>query len=312
MLETSQKLLTKGFHPAAISDSLLHFSAKAVEVLESMAIPVDLSDHASLLKSANTSLNSKVWSWVVFKEWHPLLQRFALIWLFCSGSRWILSLFLDEHVATRPFLKMLPLWIGIYVVASHLWCNSIYWICIFFVRFLRLLWKRSVLWLLYCSWKFSKIFHTSKFQVVHEHSGMLAPMAVDAVLKIVDPSKDTNVDLKDIRILKKLGETVEDSQLVDGIVFTQKAQGQGGPNKVEKAKIGLIQFCISPPKTDVSRLHSRWGYRHFYSWCSFHHGFLFLKWPLISFFIYCVLDIGLIPLIHTLSFSSIHSFVNLS
>ena len=61
MLETSQKLLTKGFHPAAISDSLLHFSAKAVEVLESMAIPVDLTDNASLLKSANTALNSKVW-----------------------------------------------------------------------------------------------------------------------------------------------------------------------------------------------------------------------------------------------------------
>lgn len=60
MLETSQKLLTKGFHPAAISDSLLHFSAKAVEVLESMAIPVDLTDNSSLLKSANTALNSKV------------------------------------------------------------------------------------------------------------------------------------------------------------------------------------------------------------------------------------------------------------
>ncbi|MPC86991.1 T-complex protein 1 subunit delta [Portunus trituberculatus] len=59
MLETSQKLLTKGFHPAAISDSLLHFSAKAVDVLESMAIPVDLTDNASLLKSANTALNSK-------------------------------------------------------------------------------------------------------------------------------------------------------------------------------------------------------------------------------------------------------------
>ena len=58
--------------------------------------------------------------------------------------------------------------------------------------------------------------------------------------------------LQDIRILKKLGETVESSELVDGIVFTQKSQGQGGPNKVEKAKIGLIQFCISPPKTDVS------------------------------------------------------------
>lgn len=90
------------------------------------------------------------------------------------------------------------------------------------------------------------------FKVVHEHSGMLAPMAVDAVLKIVNPNKDTNVDLKDIHIIKKLGETVEDSQLVDGIVFTQKSQGVGGPSKMEKAKIGLIQFCISPPKTDVS------------------------------------------------------------
>jgi len=146
MLETAQQLLAKGFHPAAISDSLLGFSSKAVSILEEMAIPVDLSDRASLLKSANTSLNSKV---------------------------------------------------------------------------------------------------------VHENSGMLAPMAVDAVLKIVDPAIDSNVDLKDIRILKKLGETVESSELVDGIVFTQKSQGQGGPNKVEKAKIGLIQFCISPPKTDM-------------------------------------------------------------
>lgn len=81
---------------------------------------------------------------------------------------------------------------------------------------------------------------------------MLAPMAVDAVMKIVDPAQEQNVDLKDIRIIKKLGETVEDSQLVDGIVFTQKPQGSGGPNKVERGKIGLIQFCISPPKTDVS------------------------------------------------------------
>ena len=60
MLETAQQLLAKGFHPAAISDSLLGFSSKAVSILEEMAIPVDLSDRASLLKSANTSLNSKV------------------------------------------------------------------------------------------------------------------------------------------------------------------------------------------------------------------------------------------------------------
>jgi len=35
-------------------------------------------------------------------------------------------------------------------------------------------------------------------------------------------------------------------------VFTQKSSNVNGPRKIEKAKIGLIQFCISPPKTDVS------------------------------------------------------------
>lgn len=46
--------------------------------------------------------------------------------------------------------------------------------------------------------------------------------------------------------------TVEDTELIDGLVFSQKTTGLGGVNRVEKAKVGLIQFCISPPKTDVS------------------------------------------------------------
>ena len=47
--------------------------------------------------------------------------------------------------------------------------------------------------------------------------------------------------------------TVEDIELVEGLVLDQKASHlAGGVTRVEKAKIGLIQFCISPPKTDVS------------------------------------------------------------
>ena len=57
--------------------------------------------------------------------------------------------------------------------------------------------------------------------------------------------------MQDIRVIKKLGGTVEDTELVDGLVFTQKSANVNGPRRVEKAKIGLIQFCISPPKTDV-------------------------------------------------------------
>ncbi|XP_052767456.1 T-complex protein 1 subunit delta-like [Mya arenaria] len=88
-------------------------------------------------------------------------------------------------------------------------------------------------------------------KVVSQYSGILSPIAVDAVLRVVDPAVQDNVDLNDIKINKKLGGTVEDIELIDGLVFDQRTQGMGGPNRVEKAKIGLIQFCISPPKTDM-------------------------------------------------------------
>merc|ERR1711953_798173 len=58
-------------------------------------------------------------------------------------------------------------------------------------------------------------------------------------------------NLKDIKIIKKLGGTVDDTELVDGMVFEQKAANINGPKRMEKAKIGFIQFCVSPPKTDM-------------------------------------------------------------
>ncbi len=40
--------------------------------------------------------------------------------------------------------------------------------------------------------------------------------------------------------------------MVDGLVLEQKISHlAGGVSSVEKAKIGLIQFCLSAPKTDV-------------------------------------------------------------
>lgn len=76
-------------------------------------------------------------------------------------------------------------------------------------------------------------------------------MAVKAVKSIIDPENDSNVNLKMIKVIKKLGETVEESELIDGALIEQKSMGHGGPSRVEKAKIGLIQFQISPPKTNV-------------------------------------------------------------
>lgn len=82
-----------------------------------------------------------------------------------------------------------------------------------------------------------------------QHSSELSPIAVDAVLKTLDPARDSYVNLKDIKVIKKLGGTVDDTKLCEGLVLTQRASS--GPKKIEKAKIGLIQFQVSPPKTDM-------------------------------------------------------------
>lgn len=90
-------------------------------------------------------------------------------------------------------------------------------------------------------------------KVVSQHSDLLAPMAVDAVLQIIDKEHDDNVDLRDINVSKKLGGTVDDSELIDGLVFVDKKASHfaGGPSKIKDAKIGLVQFVLSAPKTDL-------------------------------------------------------------
>ncbi|PWA34269.1 hypothetical protein CTI12_AA620730 [Artemisia annua] len=129
LLKQCHTLLHSGIHPTVISDSLHKASVKAVDVLTAMAVPVELTDRDSLVKSASTSLNSKV---------------------------------------------------------------------------------------------------------VSQYSSLLAPLAVDSVLAVVDPAKPDLVDLRDVKIVKKLGGTVDDTELVKGLVFDKK-------------------FQISPPKTDIEQ-----------------------------------------------------------
>ncbi|KAM3268783.1 T-complex protein 1 subunit delta [Capsicum baccatum] len=149
LLKQCLSLLSAGIHPTVVSDSLHKASTKAVEVLTAMALPVELTDRDSLVKSASTALNSKV---------------------------------------------------------------------------------------------------------VSQYSTLLAPLAVDSVLSVVDPEKPEIVDLRDIRVVKKLGGTVDDTELVKGLVFDKKvSHASGGLTRVEKAKIGVIQFQISPPKTDIEQ-----------------------------------------------------------
>ena len=147
LLGAADRLLAKGIHPTVISESFQRAAAAAVKALEDMSHPISLSDRATLLQAAATSLSSKI---------------------------------------------------------------------------------------------------------VSQHSNLLGPMAVDSVLKTIDQKTADNVDLKNIRIVKKVGGTIEDSEMIDGLVLNQPVvKSGGGPSRMEKARIGLIQFQLSPPKPDM-------------------------------------------------------------
>lgn len=63
---------------------------------------------------------------------------------------------------------------------------------------------------------------------------------------------DSNVDLNNVKIVKQVGGTIDDTELVRGLVLEKGCKrSAGGPTFMENAKIGLIQFHLSAPKTDM-------------------------------------------------------------
>ena len=89
-------------------------------------------------------------------------------------------------------------------------------------------------------------------KVVSQHSDTLAPLAVDAVLAVMDSPEATNVDLNKIKVVKAQGGTIGETELVRGLVFNKRASHTAkGPTRITNAKIGLIQFCLTAPKTDL-------------------------------------------------------------
>jgi len=95
-------------------------------------------------------------------------------------------------------------------------------------------------------------------KVVCQNSDLLAPIAVDSVLGIIGGKNETerdaatNVDLRDIRMVEQMGGTIDDTELVNGLVFNKgSTKSAGGPSQISNAKIALVQFCLSAPKTDM-------------------------------------------------------------
>lgn len=96
-------------------------------------------------------------------------------------------------------------------------------------------------------------------KVVAQNSDLLAPIAVDSVLGLLGITESSapknipnNVDLRDIRIVQQVGGTIDETELINGLVLNApKTHAPGAPTVMQNAKIALIQFCLSAPKTDM-------------------------------------------------------------
>ncbi|KAL3761968.1 hypothetical protein ACHAW5_006674 [Stephanodiscus triporus] len=84
-------------------------------------------------------------------------------------------------------------------------------------------------------------------KVASQDSDLLTPLAIDSVLGILGPDPGggaTNVDLRDIGMV--LGGTVDDTELVRGLVFDKgSTKTAGGPGTIENARIALIHVVVS-------------------------------------------------------------------
>ncbi len=90
-------------------------------------------------------------------------------------------------------------------------------------------------------------------KLISEDSGTLSKIVVDAILSIVTKKgEDYFVDLENIKVEKKTGGSIQDTQIVKGIVLDKEIVHSGMPTKIEKAKIALINSALEIEKTEMS------------------------------------------------------------
>jgi len=99
-----------------------------------------------------------------------------------------------------------------------------------------------------------KIASTSmQSKLISEDSSSLSKIVVDAVLSIATKKGDQYfVDLENIKVEKKPGGSIEDTQIVQGIVLDKEIVHSGMPTKIEKANIALINSALEIEKTEMS------------------------------------------------------------
>jgi thermosome len=88
-------------------------------------------------------------------------------------------------------------------------------------------------------------------KLVAEYKEHLAEIAASAILSVAQEVEGQyKVDLDDIMVEKKPGESLTDTKLVSGIVLDKEVIHPGMPKRVEKAKIALLDYALEVKKTE--------------------------------------------------------------
>jgi thermosome len=97
-----------------------------------------------------------------------------------------------------------------------------------------------------------KIANTSmQTKLVSIEATDLAKLVVDAVLKIIEEKNGTfKVNLDNIKIEKKAGGSISDSELISGIILDKEIVHSGMPRRIENARIALISDALEIKKTE--------------------------------------------------------------
>lgn len=90
-------------------------------------------------------------------------------------------------------------------------------------------------------------------KIVSDQKTYLAKIAVDAIVQVAEKTKDKyKVDIDDVKVQKKTGESITETKLIQGIIIDKEVVHPEMPKRVENAKIALFECPIEIEKTEFS------------------------------------------------------------
>lgn len=89
-------------------------------------------------------------------------------------------------------------------------------------------------------------------KLVTANSELLSRLVIDAALSVAEESVENKfkIDLDDVKVEKKAGGSLQDSQLIKGIVIDKEVVHSGMPKRIQAAKIALINSALEIDKPE--------------------------------------------------------------